>query len=66
MYHTYSWNSGEDVKDYIKCELIVGGSLRHTFSILFIVAVYYTHNSCYVLLLLLTEYTHVHHVVDTK
>ena len=45
------------MEDYIKCELIGGGSSRHlhTFSNLFIVAVYYIHiNICYVLVLLLT------------
>ena len=46
------------MEDYIKCERIGGGSPRHlgTFSNLFFVAVHYTHiNTCYVLLLLLTE-----------
>ena len=46
------------MEDYIKCELIGGGSRRHlnTFSSLFIVAVHYTHsNTCYALLLLLTS-----------
>ena len=45
------------MEDYIKCELIGGGSSRHLkpFSNLFIVAVHYTHiNTRYVLLLLLT------------
>ena len=40
---------GGEVEDYIKCELIGGGSPRHlnTFSNLFIVAVHYTHsNTC--------------------
>ena len=48
---------GGEVGEYIKCELIGGGSLRHlsTFSSLPIVAVHYIHiNTCYVLLLLLT------------
>ena len=45
------------MEDYIKCELICGGSPRHinTLSNLYIVAVHYTHiNTHYVLLLLLT------------
>ena len=45
------------MEDYIKCELIGGGSPRdiETFSNMFIVAVRYTHaNTCYAMLLLLT------------
>ena len=45
------------MEDYIKCELIDGGSPRYldTISNLLIVAIHHTHiNTCYVLLLLLT------------
>ena len=45
------------MENYIKCELVGGGSPRYmnTFSNFFIVAVPYTYiNTCFVLLLLLT------------
>ena len=49
------------MEDYIKCELIGGGSLRHlnTFSNLYIVAVHCTHQSmlCIVVVLTVPMYT---------
>ena len=51
------------MEDYIKCELIDGGSLRHsnTFSNLFIVAVHYI--STHAMYCAIIDCTHVHHVV---
>ena len=49
------------MEDYLKCELMGGGSPRHlnTFSNMFIIDVHYTHgNTCYVVLLLLTVHVY--------
>ena len=57
----------EDVGDYIKCELIGGGSLRHlnTFSNLFIVAEHYTHQHMLCIVAII-DCIHVHHFVHYK
>ena len=54
------------MEDYIKYELIGGGSPGHlnTFSNLFIVAVHYTHINTGVAAII--DCTHVHHVVLYK
>ena len=53
------------MEDYIKCELVGGGSPRHlnTFSNLFIVAVHYTHIQYMLYIAAIVDCTHVHHVV---
>ena len=58
-------SSGGEEEDYIKCELIGGGSPRHlnTISNLYIVAVHFTYNNtCYVLLLCMAAIVDCTHV----
>ena len=53
------------MEDYIKCELISGGSPKHvsTLSSVFIVAVHYTHQHMLSICIVATvDCPHVHHV----